>query len=129
MDMNQSATWYHSPEALTAIVEKFKWPYENSMQDWPLEISDQIDLAFCLEEYPKLTATDEKFLLMRGILYALDEYKADDIDKYVQKTAGFLRADFDIHKATVYYWTLYGTQIRDGFNITPFMRTVWDSQI
>lgn len=99
------------------------------MQDWPLEISHEINLAFCLREYCKLTDEDEKFLLMRGILYALDDVQGDDFEPYSQRTIELLKTDFDLHKFTIHYWTLYRDypDESEGFTITPLMRDIWNS--
>jgi hypothetical protein len=122
---------YATREAVISIIERFKWPYEEWMQDWPLEVSNEINLAFCLKEYPKLVDDDEKFLLMEGILYALDEVQGEDFEKYSKKTTELLKIDFDLHKFTIYYWTLYndGPEEHDGFTITPLMRDIWNSQL
>jgi hypothetical protein len=122
---------FYTRKAFLAIIEKFKWPYESGMQDWPLEVSKHIDLGFCLQEYPKLLDDDEKFLLMEGILYALDQLQGEYFELYSYKTAAFLKADFDIHKSTIFYWTLYDDEIEaeDGFAITPLMREIWDARL
>ncbi|QKJ29868.1 hypothetical protein HQ865_08900 [Mucilaginibacter mali] len=119
---------YITREAFISIREKIEWPYGDWMQDWPLEISDKIDLASCLGLYPRLIDEDEKFLLMQGMLFALDEANENDLKLYSQKITEVLKSDFDIHKSTIYYWTLYGTESEDGFTITPLMQRIWDSQ-
>lgn len=130
MNTTEPTPRYHTPKARLSIIEKFKWRYENWMQDWPLEVWDEIDLTACLKAYPKLIDDDEKFLLMRGILYALDEVQGDDFEPYSQKTIALLKTDFDVHKFTIYYWTLYGDNPDEGegFTITPLMRDIWNSQ-
>lgn len=127
--MNKIEPNFHfvSREATVSIIEKFHWPYKSWMQDWPLEVSDQINLAFCLQEYPKLVDKDEKSLLMRGILYALDEDGEESFELHSQKVIGFLKADFDIHSYTIYYWTCYSSD-SDGFRITPLMCDIWNSK-
>ncbi len=120
---------FYTLEARSAIIERFSWPFEDWMQDWPLEVSEKIDLSFCLQEYPKLTNDDEKFLLMEGILFALDEVQGEEFEPYSQIAAGFLKTDFDTHEFTIYRWTLYGTNFEDGFTITPLMRDIWDARL
>lgn len=68
---------------------------------------------------------------MEGILYALDKVQGDDFETYSQKTIELLKNDFDLHKFTIYYWTLYNDEPEehDGFTITPLMRDVWNSQL
>ncbi len=97
------------------------------MQDWPLEITDEISIRDCLNEYRKLSDDDEKFLLMCAILYALDE-ESDEVEFeiYRAEATELLNLDFPIHEFTVFYWTLYDNpEFEDGFKITPLMREVW----
>jgi hypothetical protein len=131
MELSEPTPRYQTQKAKLSIIEKFKWPHEQWMQDWPLEVSDKIDLKFCLQEYSKLVDDDEKFLLMVGILYALDEVQGDQFESSSQKTIELLKNDFDLHKFTIYYWTLYRDYPNegDGFTITPLMRNIWNSQV
>ncbi|MBD1366053.1 hypothetical protein IDJ77_19740 [Mucilaginibacter sp. ZT4R22] len=114
--------------ATQSIIDKFKWPFEEGMQDWPLEVSDEIDLAFCIQEYPKLVDEDEKFLLMHGMLFALDETQGEPFAQCSYQISEFLKADFDIHKYTIYYWACFKDNIADGFAISPMARNVWEIQ-
>lgn len=127
MDKTEPSPYFENREAFISIIDKFHWPYEDWMQDWPLEISEKIDLAYCLQEYPNLVDKDEKFLLMRGILYALNEVQEEYFELYSQKTANFLKRDFDIHSYTIHYWACYSCG-SDGFRITPLMREICHSQ-
>lgn len=99
------------------------------MQDWPLEISDKIELSFSLQEYPKLMDDDEKFLLMQGILFALDELESEDYERYGVKVAAFLKEDFDIHKSTIHYWIDDRNDFNNQFQTSTLMRHIWNSQI
>lgn len=100
------------------------------MQDWPLEITDEISIRDCLNEYKKLSDDDEKFLLMKAILYTLDEEMNEnelELELYSDEVIELLNRDFAIHEFTVFYWTLYKhPESENGFEITPLMRKVWD---
>jgi hypothetical protein len=96
---------------------------------WPLEISNEIKIDACILEYRLIKDEDEKFLLMEGILYALDELtNENDFKYYSDQVSNLLKIDFDIHKFTIYYWTLYDDTEIDAFNITPLLREIWDNQ-
>jgi len=130
MNTREPTPRYQTQKARLFIIERFKWPHEQWMLDWPLEIRHHIDLAFCIQEYLKLVDDDEKFLLMQGILYALDEVQGDDFEPYSKKVSVLLKADFHLHKFTIYYWTLYrDPDMMDEFTITPLMRDIWNSQM
>ena len=128
MNKSEPEYRYATRAAILTISEKFKWPFENSMQDWPLEVSDKIDLDVAIREYPNLTDDDEKFVLMQGILYALDGLQGEDFDRYSIPITKLLKENFNLHQATIHYWTLYNTDFEDGFRITPLMRNIWDAQ-
>jgi len=123
---------YSGLAAQNALIEKFGWSHEGWMQDWPLEISAQINIRDCIEEYEGLTDSDEKFLLMTAILYALDDCAdQQQFEYYGTQVSKLLLANFDLHKFTIYYWTLYETSPGsddDVFTITPLMRKIWQEK-
>jgi len=118
---------FATQEAIQALSAKFNWTYMDWMQDWPLEITDEISIRDCLNEYKKLSDDDEKFLLMKAILYTLDEETTEnELELYSDEVIELLNHDFAIHEFTVFYWTLYDhPESEDGFKITPMMRKVW----
>jgi len=114
--------------ALDSLINKFGWTYEDWMQDWPLEISNEIDIDQCLKEYRQITDEDEKFLLMEAILYVLDELENEkNFESPADQVRDLLYQNFEIHKYTIYKWTLYDTEIEE-FRITPFLRMIWDDK-
>ena len=114
-------------KAIQTLSARFDWTYMDWMQDWPLEITNEISICDCLNEYKKLSDDDEKFLLMEAILYGLDEETNEiEFKKYGAEVIELLNRDFAIHESTVFYWTLYDhPESEDGFKITPMMRKVW----
>jgi hypothetical protein len=121
----------HATKASSQTVAgKFGWTYEGWMQDWPLEISDQVILKDCIREYEQLRDDDEKFVLMEAMLFALDREENDtEVELRWEQISKFLHEDFDIHKSTIYYWTLYGnSELEHEFRITPFLRKIWNDR-
>lgn len=96
------------------------------MQDWPLEVSHQINVEDALVVYDN-ASEDEKFVIMQGLLYVLDDVvEKADFDKLSIQIERLLEKDFSVHEYTIYYWTLYGTPWMEGkFNVTPLCREVW----
>jgi|GEM_PF-7043373 len=122
---------YYSSAARQSLIEKFGWPYQEWMQDWPLEISGKINIQLCVKEYERLIDSDERFLLMQAILYALDGCTEEqDFEYYSAEVSRLVNMDFDLHKFTIYYWTLYEHPEFDvdEFNITPLMRRIWQER-
>lgn len=118
---------FPSAEAYAAIIKRFGWRDDSWMQDWPLEISHEIDLQYCISEYCNLESDDEKYLLIQGVLYALAEINDDILFiRYITAVREILEYDFEVHKSTIYYWTLYENAYSiDEFNITPMARELW----
>ncbi|MBK0403156.1 hypothetical protein I5M27_09180 [Adhaeribacter sp. BT258] len=123
---------YITRQAADGIISKLNWRYEEWMQDWPLEISQEINIKDCLQEYKNLQSDDEKFVLMQGILYALDEETTNsELEYYWKEISELLIKDFKIHEYTIFYWGLYeGGENEDpateGFRITPLMQEIWN---
>jgi hypothetical protein len=116
--------------AREAMLVRYGWSFCDWMQDWPLEITAEINIDQCIADYDDLTDDDEKFLLMVAILYRLDDLvDHQNYHSCCKKVSALLTKDFELHKHTIYYWTMYGTEdTDDGFNITPLMRNVWHNR-
>ena len=130
--MSPEARYPTTAEACAEVIKKFGWRIEPWMQDWPLEISHEIDLQRCIDQYPNIQSEDEKFLLMQGILYALGQVNDDVLlNTYAVSVRHILGEDFELHKPTIYYWTLYDNIANhlDEFSITPMAREVWNSKL
>ena len=114
--------------AIVSLIKRFGWTFEDWMQDWPLEISKEVKIENCLNEYRWLSGEAEKVLLMKAILYALEESADEERNKHLDQVTGLLEKDFKIHEATIYYWTLYGSPDFEKFRITPRMLQIWDNK-
>jgi hypothetical protein len=113
-------------KAIDSLANRLGWTHEGWMQDWPIEIADEIEIRPCLEAYGGFDE-DERFVAMEGMLYALD--LCSDKKKFNQfwtELSPILERDFHIHEYTIYYWTLFGEPNAEGiFSITPMCRNVW----
>jgi hypothetical protein len=121
--------------------------YHDSMQDWPLEVADPALLReFCdaYEDESILFDRDERFALMKLILYSLDE--SEELQDWLEdkgtrgvaaaephpvtlpdRVIALLRRDFLLHLHTINYWRLpEETNPEYLFVITPLLRQVWD---
>lgn len=118
---------FATQEAIHTLSARFNWTYMDWMQDWPLEITDEISIPDCLNEYRKLSDDDEKFVLMEAILYTLDvEPNEIKFKKYCDEVTELLNRDFDLHEYTIFYWTRYEKpELKVRFKITPMMREIW----
>ena len=126
MDTQEPKSRYASSDAIRSVAKIFRWTNEEWMQDWPLEISEEVDIQKCLEGYDDLKE-DEKFVLMEAMLYALDETVDNKkFDQFSTEISEILKRDLELHEYTVYYWTMYGSpEIIGDFNVTPMCRQVW----
>ena len=114
-------------KAINAVCLKLNWRHNLAMQDWPLEISDENKITETIKEYRLSGDDDEKFVLMEGLLYALDEVTdKSEFAKFSLQIQDLLEDNFLVHEFTIYYWTLYGNDSTDQFAITPMCRDVWN---
>ena len=125
---------YITRQAADKLINRLNWRHEDWMQDWPLEISQEINIDDCILEYKKLINEDEMFLLMKGILYALDGESTDsELEFYWKEVSELLIKDFKVHEYTIYYWCLYEDGLNEdpeteGFRITPLMQEIWNTR-
>ncbi len=115
--------------AKDSLVKKFNLPYESWMQDYPYEVADPEQVDFYLQCYAELTDDDEKFVMMRFLIQAIDGHVGWDFYHYWKKLKEILIKDFLIHEYTVYYWCCFDKhELEECFNIAPFMRELWCMQ-
>jgi hypothetical protein len=95
MNYQEPEQRYQTRAAMDTIALRMGWNFEMWMQDWPLEISDEIVIENCLWEYSLLQDDDEKFVLMNGILFALDHVVEGELFKvYCRQISALLKRDF-----------------------------------
>lgn len=110
---------YGTKQAIDELAEELNLPNEKWMQDWPLEVIEPSDIEIYIGHYEKLTDGDKKFVLMEGIIVALELQQTEEVFlKYWNKVKPILEKDFDIHEYTI-YWA--GGNSRIG----PFMKQLW----
>lgn len=111
-------------------------PFDQYMQDWPLEVADATRLTeFCDLYETETLDRDTQFSLMQLIVFSLDDAlgtldEADDIEKRVDV---LLRRDFVLNFHTVNYWRCHDDEVdpdplpenETGFPVTPMMRRIW----
>lgn len=115
-------------EAILSLVERFGLPYNESMQDWPIEISDTQDLSTCINRYKLLQDDDQKFCMMELILETFnDNLKEESNTENWKAIQDLLQQDFVIHAYTIYYYCDFENTLEHAFNISPFVRNFWNN--
>lgn len=114
-------------KAIDELSVELNLPYENWMQDWPIEVIVPADIKNYIDHYGKLTNDDKKFVLMEGILDATEYQPTEELYlKYWNGVRQILDKDFAIHEYTIHTYACFDTEtIEDCYKLTPGMREIW----
>ena len=121
---------YGTRKAIDELAVELNLPNENWMQDWPIEVIVPADIQLYIDHYDKLTDDDKKFVLMEGILDAIEYQPTEELFlKYWNRVVQILDKDFAIHEYTIHaYACLESETIEDCYKLTPGMRLIWTSK-
>jgi hypothetical protein len=122
---------YRTRKAIDELAVELNLPNENWMQDWPIEVIETADIQIYIDHYEKLTEDDKKFILMEGILDAIEYQPSVELFlKYWNRVRRFLDKDFAIHEYTIYTYACLDTEaIEDCWKLTPTIREIWTAKI
>jgi alkylated DNA repair dioxygenase AlkB len=98
--------------------------YHPGMQDWEWEIANPNEIGKYISHYQLIDDEDKKFVLMEIIIQATTNLE-QDFDNYWNTVRNLLKQNFQVHKYSIYYWSLFENDSTDCWQITPFMRTLW----
>ncbi|TQF14692.1 hypothetical protein FJV41_17340 [Myxococcus llanfairpwllgwyngyllgogerychwyrndrobwllllantysiliogogogochensis] len=114
-----------SIDKLTAALDL---PANGQEQDWEIELADPSRVDEFLTAYRSLPLSpDDKVALMALILASVDRRLDSGIGVPTEWTqiVELLRADRDLHRASLEYWTCEGDDDPDSwFQLTPLVRSV-----
>lgn len=113
--------------AMKSIARKLNLPFENWMQDWPIEVVDASNIDKYIDHYKTCIDDDEKFILMQAIIQATEEQPNEmKFSKYWQQVRPILIDDYGIHEYTIYYWSRFeAIDETECWKISEQMREVW----
>ncbi len=104
-------------------------PAQGWEQDWELELADRSRLGEFVVTYRSLALTpDDKFALMLLILASVDDWLGYEVGvpEEWSQIVELLRADWNLHRASVEYWVCEGADEPDGwFRLTPLLRSAF----
>lgn len=114
-------------KAIDELAQELNLPNEEWMQDWPIEVTNPSDIDRYLDHYKTLTDDDKKFVLMEGIIDAMEYQPTEALFiKKCDKVKSLLEKDFQIHAYTIYYWACFDIEnVEEWWKITPTMRKIW----
>ena len=121
---------YGTRKAIDELAVELNLPNENWMQDWPIEVIVPTDIKIYLSHYEKLTDDDKKFVLMEGILDAIEYQPTEELFfKYWNIVRQILDKDFAIHEYTIYTYACFDTKsIEDCYKLTSGIREIWTTK-
>lgn len=113
-------------EAILRIAKQLDLEYNSGMQDWEWEVANPKHIEKYITHYKTLTDDNEKFTLMEIIIQALTDQDDEKLEKYWKEVKEFLKANFEIHEYSIYYWSCFeNDDLEDCWQITPHMRSLW----
>jgi len=117
-------------KAMQELAAELNLTFENWMQDWPIEVIEPNDIKTYIEHYEKLADNDKKFVLMEGILDAIEYQPSEELFlKYWNRVKGILVKDFFIHEYTIYKYACFDAEdIETCYKLTPEMRKIWSNK-
>ena len=118
-------------EAAQKVAERLSLPFDDSMQDWPIEVVNPNDIDTYLEQYSSAGNSDEKFVLMEMIIQSLEEHPDESrLESNWDAVRTILIDNFEIHQFTIYYWAdLKGGRNCDQWKMSDKLRQVWQSVV
>lgn len=121
---------YGTRKAIDELAVELNLPNESWMQDWPIEVIVPTDIKIYLSHYEKLTDDDKKFVLMEGILDAIEYQPTEELFfKYWNIVRQILDKDFAIHEYTIYTYACFDTEtIEDCYKLTSGIRDIWTTK-
>ncbi len=128
--MLEQYTRYPSGLSEERLANRLGLYWDNTMQDWEIVVSDFGRIRDFLKLYQnELVNDDDKFTLMGLIVSSFDD-GISNFDKetkknwYICKT--ILEKECYLHYSIMKYWCLYENEPDNVFDITPYMREVWE---
>ena len=97
-------------DARRSLAAKLGLDYNDQMQDWEYEVSDQHRIDEFIAEYDKSETTNkERETLMEMILdssnHLLQKGNMDEFERIFKGVQSRLQSNPDLHKGTLRYWT------------------------
>ncbi|MDH0031949.1 MULTISPECIES: hypothetical protein [unclassified Acinetobacter] len=127
MKDNEYIPKFPTKEAIAALSKRLNLPYHNNMQDWEYEVADATRIDEFLEDYlHNQTLDEEKFVLMEILLESFTEIGDLDNDSRWAIVLLLLEKNINIHAHTICYWSNGDELLENSWNVTPFVRKIFD---
>jgi hypothetical protein len=113
-------------KAINELVAQYDYPHSDWMQDWPYEIADPNKIENYFRHYDEQTDEDKKFSLMEMLIQALTDIENENEfnENWILLKERII-SNFKIHEYTIFYWSCFGKNLSDCWEITPKMRELW----
>ncbi len=110
---------------MRAVASSLRVPYEDWMQDWPIEVADAARLAEFVGRCGKSEESEYRLLTMELILASLDRSFAEggSSDQILASVESLIREDPEFFKPITEYWLCKNSE-SDVFPSTHWLRSV-----
>lgn len=113
--------------AITSLIQRFDFHYDESMQDWEWMVSDSDRIGEFVDACTSGDLTDdERFTLMQTILQSCED-RMEPLEEQQRwsDVIQLLRDNVELHAHTIYYWSCMDTENDDEvWRVTPFVRQI-----
>ena len=127
---------YPTDDTVEFLTKRFTLPpYDNQMQDWPLEVSDGARLGeFCDAYEAGMPTENAQAALMELLLFSLETvfpYAFDGpptrlVQMQAEQIVAWLDRDFTLYFYIIDYWRCGNDPDPEhGFSISPLIRRIW----
>ncbi len=128
--MLEQYTRYPSGLSEEKLASRLGLYWDGTMQDWELVVSDFGRIRDFLKLYQnELDNDDDKFTLMGLIVSSFDD-GISNFDKETMKNWNICKTILEkecyLHYSIIIYWCLPENEPDNVFDITPYMREVWE---
>lgn len=123
---------YSKTSSRIKMAKLLNLPYNNSMQDWEIEVSHPklISSIITIFETSRLD-DDDKFVLMQILIASADELFNDNLSEFEKKWPRIelcLRENRVLYASIIHYWA-WDYPVEENPAITIQMRMLWDEII
>jgi hypothetical protein len=121
---------YPTRAAIDSLAKHFDLPNSLEMQDWEWEVADYNRInEFVAEFRSDSLSDDEKFTLLEIIIQSFEESDTDlNTNDLWLEVLSLIEKNFKLHSYSVWYWSDCQNE-NNGWNVTPFMRRIYEKNV
>lgn len=127
MENSLSTPRFPNVNARMALAKRLNLAYLENMQDWEYEVADVARIEDLMKAYLcDEVVQEERFVLMEMLLESFTEIDNLENDSRWVVVLSWLEKNIHIHAHTICYWAHGDELLENSWNVTPFVRKIFD---